>query len=117
MNELEYNFDEEIHAISKDFAAILGKFPIELDETQRLIAVQAKQVEYIRKYAKYLMEFDKEKCFDILSHYLMPNCMGYTEETHSFIYRPPWIVGSLSQFATLSLKFKRSENDNLNDPK
>jgi len=112
-----YIADENIHTLSKDFGYILKEFDeIELINTTSIHEIS---IEFIRKYAEYIYEFDKEKVIEILVNKFSPTINGCMPEEVQLIYRPQMksdslkIDGVLLNKASLALKFKRAKNDNL----
>ena len=109
----DYNFDGEIHALSKDWSYAIksvGQFNFnENDSTFTEL-----RDEFYKKYAEYLYSFDKKKVLEILINYLC-GFVFHTPEDFSIIYRPPWEFDALSQNGTFAIKFKRSKEDNLDD--
>ncbi len=112
MNEI---IEDEIHAISENYAGIISYFKnhesMEVSET-----LTNKTEEFSKKYAEYLYSFNKEKVIEILIAYIMPNLFGSTlDEDYQFIFRPEWNIVGLKKSAHFLLKFKRSKNDNLDE--
>ncbi len=118
---MEYNFDGKIHAISKDYAAILKKTHVDVQLTimDGLSSLSELVKDYSHQYAEYLYEFNKEKVIKILEEKISElGINGCTfDEDYSFIYRPPHSIDPISQYGSIALKFKRAEKDNLDDEK
>lgn len=115
----EPNFDGKIHAISKDYAAILNKTDIDIKQIifDQLTPLSHHIKDFSNQYAEYLYQFNKEKVIKILEEKIYDlGLNGCTfDEDYQFIYRPPWVADVLYQFGTIAIKFKRSEKDNLDD--
>jgi len=103
--------DGELHALSKEYGYALKFFLDKNSPSDNAEKMTDIQFEFTKKYADYLMEFNKGKVIKILMQHLM---QGYDED-FQFIFRPAYIVSSLAQNASFALKFKRSENDNLDE--
>ncbi len=109
----EFIPDGEIHPISEDYA-YCGKIlreEIKLDAND--IFLSKIQNDFFNKYAEYLYKFDKEKVIKLLISDLYSSM--FHSEDFRLIYRPPWMASALSQYASFILKFKRSQNDNLDN--
>ena len=109
----DYNFDGEIHALSKDWAYAIKKvdgFSIYKNDSK----FTDLRDEFYKKYAEYLYSFDKDKVIEILLNYLC-GFVFHTPEEFSLIYKPPYNITSLEQIGTFAIKFKRSKEDNLDD--
>lgn len=103
----DYRYDGEVHSLSEDLAYACEK--IEEKGIEQLSDLTKK---YLRKYAEYLYEFDKEQVLGIVMGHFSPNEYGHTSENIEFIFRPA-MPDHLGQPATFAMKFKRVENDNL----
>lgn len=102
-------FDGEAHALSKDYGYIANRIHEISDESKLSEYVN----EQLVKYCDYLYANDKEKvCSYLIDIFKYQVYHGSTDELQ-LIFRPPHMVSCLSQFATLALKFKRAEKDNL----
>jgi hypothetical protein len=105
-------FDGECHAIpdSEEYAYIAHKVGNDEKEIQKKIEQQ------IEKFAEYLYENDKDEVISLLTDVFRAQIMcGCTPERYQIIHRPPWVVGALAQYGTIALKFKRSEEDDLDE--
>ena len=70
----------------------------------------------LEEYCNYLYENDKEIVIKYLIEVLMSQVFQFnTPEHYQVIFRPPHVISCLAQYATLCLKFKRAEKDNLVD--
>lgn len=100
--------DGEPHILSEDCGYITKK----IDDRKPYFEIEIIKDQLLRKYIEYILENRPEECYEILLNYYK-----FTEnyDKYSIIYRPPWIVSCLSQYAMLTLKFKRVENDNLKE--
>lgn len=103
-------FDGESHALSKDYGYIAKRI--------HLVANEYKLSEYVDeqlvKYCDYLYANDKEKvCSYLMSIFKSQVFQGSTDGNFQLIFRPPNMISCLAEFATLTLKFKRAEKDNL----
>ncbi len=67
--------------------------------------------DFHKKYALYLYENDKEKAVLYIKEKLIKN----PPEDLMSIFRPKWENSSGSQNSSFALKFKRSENDGLDE--
>jgi hypothetical protein len=105
----EYIPDGELHAISKDYAYALKYFLDKNSVEKNCENMTELQLDFAKKYAEYLLEFNKEKVMSILMEKMM---QGWDEDLQ-FIFRPAYIVSSLTQNASFAMKFKRALNDNL----
>jgi len=107
-----YILDGEPHALDKKTAYILQK----IEDTSRE-NVHEMTVSFLRKYAEYLYQNDKEKVMEYLMK-IFENMLDFdkTPKGTSLIYRPPHIASSLSQYGTLAFKFVRAKEDTLVDP-
>lgn len=112
----EYIDDGKIHPASREYAYIL-KF---LD--QDIIFDCENQIlnnfieNSLKEYAEYLIQFEREKILEIIIQHFRPIGIGmHTDENITFGYRPIWNVKDLNQKANLYFKFKRSQNDNLDE--
>jgi len=106
-------FDGEIHVLSEEYAYILDflKSSHTIDEMQ---ISHEKILEFSKKYAEYLLLFNKEKVMKILVNYIMPNHFGSTyDEDYEFIMRKPQMISSSAKYGTIAMKFKRATNDNI----
>ncbi len=103
-------FDGEAHLLSDQY----GYIAIKVDESVQLdsfIDIAAPQV---RKYCEYLYENDREKVIEYLMKIFTQQIhCGNCNEDFQIIFRPACVVGDLNKYGTLAIKFKRSENDNL----
>ncbi|CAB4132286.1 hypothetical protein UFOVP256_15 [uncultured Caudovirales phage] len=103
-------FDGEAHALSKDYGYIAKRIHEVADESKLSEYVD----EQLVKFCDYLYENDKEKvCSYLMGIFKSQVFHGSTDENFQLIFRPPHMVSCLAQFATLALKFKRAEKDNL----
>lgn len=111
---MEEILDGEIHVISKDYAAIAEKLNIDKELTieDKLRIVKDN---YVKKYAEYIYTNNKEFCLKLIEDEINIGRTGELNEEFQFIYRPPWFASILSDYATIALKFKRRENDNLGE--
>ncbi len=103
-------FDEEVHVLSKEYGYIAKKIhePKPENTLHELIDIQ------LLKFCEYLYLNDKEKVIDYLMQIFRLQVFHCsTDENFQIIYRPPYMASCLQQYATLCLKFKRSEKDNL----
>ena len=109
----EYIFDGEPHAIDSKLAYILKK----VDPSEKEFDMEQEFMDMYRKYAEYLYESDKEKVIQylmkIFNHYVT---FDESVPDTTRIYRPPHMSNALSQYATMALKFNRSEKDTLVTP-
>lgn len=103
--------DGEIHPLSEEFAYIseyVERSNCCFQEISRL------QKKFLKKYADYLYEFNKEKAIEmILENIENYHFLGASESDFQMIYRPPYIVSSLATRGCVGLKFKRSKNDKI----
>jgi hypothetical protein len=110
----ENKIDGEIHPLSDDFAYISEC--VKDHSLENNSDMKKKHSDFIKKYAEYLYKFDKENvikniCSDIKEDiFFQRTCLDY-----QFIYRPPFLTGSLSNHGRISLKFKRCKNDDLKE--
>jgi hypothetical protein len=103
-------FDGEAHALSKDYGYIAKRIYEVMDESSLSEYVD----EQLLKYCDYLYTNDKENVIKYLFQVFKEQVFYCsTDENYKLIFRPPHMVSALSQFATLALKFKRAEKDNL----
>ncbi len=103
-------FDGEIHILSKEYGYISKEIEINSLEAESTALCEL-QSSFLKKYAQYIYDFEKEKALDIIFNKLIDSI--FSNEDFMFIYRPPHIASILSQNSIFSLKFKRSKNDNL----
>ena len=107
-------FDGECHAISEEYAYIASTVQHEGNNCVELETLQSKIDQHLAKYAEYLVNQDKQKAIGLLTDVFRAQVMrDCTPEYYKLIHRPPWMVCAFAQYGTLALKFKRSENDNL----
>ncbi len=105
--------DGQIHALSEKYAYILRFFPENPLMAENLSQISHLQLEFISKYAQYLLNFDQQTVLRILIKHLLSSPLGQTDENHQFIYRPAHMISILAQNSSLALKFRRVDQDNL----
>src|ERR1700677_855635 len=92
--------DGQIHILSDKYAYIIKKIEPNLESMAKA------QEEMLKKYCEYLVDSDRDKVIQILLEKFSQNgILGNTPEDYQFSYRPPHIVGSLSQYGSFSMKF------------
>lgn len=106
---IEENADGEIHALDERFAYILIKVTVEWQKNKLCTLDYYKRI-LSKKYAEYLINFNKEAVLKILIDYIM---FSPTYETHTFIYLPSYYFSCIADFSSIALKFPRAEKDNL----
>lgn len=103
-------FDGKPHALSEDYGYIIKT----IEENISFNHSEAIKNEILREYVLYKMKNDPHYCVDVLmKHFMFED--GGCGDNFSFIYRPPYMVNVLSQYGTMSIKFKRIKDDNLKD--
>jgi len=103
--EEEIIYDGNPHKLSCDFAYILEKF----QENKSHEEVEKIRSNMLKKYIRYEMQNNPDFIVDILINYFKFNHY----EDFYFTYRPAYMIGSLAQYASIALKFKRRPNDGL----
>ena len=101
--------DGELHALSRDYGYALKFFLEEPDIYDNCRTMTELRDSFAKKYVDYLYQFDKEKVLRILMEYFI---LSYNEDIQ-FISKPAYLVSALCQNASFAMKFKRSQNDNL----
>lgn len=104
---MEYIFDGKPHVLNENFGYITKRF----QEDKEFLQVQSEINEMLKEYAIYLME---NKCPDMLE-LIMKHLLFSSSNNFSYIYRPAYLVSCLAQNAIMSIKFKRLQDDNLNE--
>jgi hypothetical protein len=99
----EHIFDGKPHALN----SVFGYLTLKIDESSTFLQIEELKTLLIKEYIKYLLKFDEEKCLDIILRHF---CFNYDHSDFTVIHRPAWISSALSQYATISLKFKRVRN-------
>lgn len=102
---MEYKLDGKVHRLDKGYAYI----SMLIDDEKPISEIEKHKKEMIKEYVKYLMANNRTKCLEILISHFYPR----ESQEYSFIYRPAHMMGVLAQQGCISLKFKRSENDDL----
>lgn len=103
-------FDGEPHVLSEKYGYIANRIHENIEQSNLHHYVEKS----LDKYANYLYENDKEKVIKYLMEVLMFQVFqSSTPEDYQVIFRPPYMVSALAQYATLCLKFERSKKDNL----
>ena len=106
-------FDGEPHALSKDYGYIANIIHGEVDTSK----LSEYSYEQLIKYCEYIYLNDKENVIGyLISMFKDKVFIGSTDKNLQLIFRPPHMASCLAQFATLALKFKRAEEDNLGEP-
>lgn len=95
---MNYIFDGEIHPLSKDYAYII-QFVDQITIDENDLSLTLIRDMFFKKYQEYLSK----------------NNENLKEENFSFIYRPSTTFEMVSQKGTIALKFKRFENDGLDN--
>lgn len=103
-------FDGEPHPLSEKYGYIAHRIHGNLEESNLCQYVEKS----LEKYCNYLYENDKERVLKYLMEVLMFQVFqSNTPEHYQVIFRPPYMVSALAQYATLCLKFERAKKDTL----
>ncbi len=99
--------DGKPHILNENFGYITKMFK----EDKSFLEVQTEKNKMLKEYVLYLME---NKCPDMLE-LIMKYLILDSSDNFSYIYRPSYLSSCLAQYAHMSIKFKRVEDDNLNE--
>jgi hypothetical protein len=112
-----YIMDGEIHWIDENYAYIIKEVGemllIAYEENGEPSDFTNIYEDFLRKYANYLYEVDKEKCINMMMERLSqwglhgPNL----PEDVQMVFRPSYMLDSVESKSTMALKFERSDND------